>query len=104
MTVDSCPSAVYPNRVVRPFQSVGAFGPRDFDKYVWQAPIPLFDPANDAHQRLADLGVRAAGVTGEVEIPANDGFQAARRRIRATLEQSGLNEALNASLGELLPS
>ncbi|EQD49500.1 BseRI endonuclease, partial [mine drainage metagenome] len=37
---------------VQPLQSRGLFGPRDFDKYVFQLPIPIYDPAQPAHLRL----------------------------------------------------
>ena len=88
--------------LVKPFQSVGAFGPRDFDKYVWQAPLPPFDPENEAHQRLAELGMRAAEVTAGIQVPARERFQRTRRRIRHALAESGLNTALNAAVAELV--
>ncbi len=43
------------SQLVRPFMSVGAFGPRHFDKYVWQAPIPVFDPDSALHAHLVSL-------------------------------------------------
>lgn len=88
--------------LVRPFQSVGAFGPRHFDKYVWQAPIPLFDPGIDTHRHLADLGGRAELLAADVVVPVGERFQAARGRIRASLENGELHEALNTSVRELL--
>jgi hypothetical protein len=88
--------------LVRPFQSVGAFGPRDFDKYVWQAPIPRFEAAQEVHRRLADLGAQGARLAGDVELSAGEGFQAARRGIRAALDAAGLDVALNAALKDLL--
>lgn len=91
-------------KLIRPFQSVGTFGPRDFDKYVWQAPIPLFDPAQDAHRRLASLGVRGSQVAAAVTLPGEERFQAARRRIRQGLEKTGLDRELNDSLATLLRS
>lgn len=88
--------------LVRPFQAVGAFGPRHFDKYVWQAPIPLFDEAERAHQEMAGLGMRGREIAAGVEIPTGEGFQAARRRIRGALDRAGLDAALDAALKELL--
>lgn len=90
--------------LIRPFQSVGAFGPRHFDKYVWQAPIPVFDPANHLHRRLAELGVRATEVARGVDVPVGERFQASRQRIRAALDRTGLDRALNTDLAELLKS
>jgi hypothetical protein len=88
--------------LVRPFQSVGAFGPRDFDKYVWQAPIPIFARGNPLHQNLASLGARGAAAAGEVVIADGAGYQAGRKYIRSALEDSGLDRLLNAALDELL--
>ena len=58
------------SELVRPYQSVGAFGARDFDKYVWRAPVPTFDAHYPLHARLVALAGdagrrqrrRAAGV------------------------------------------
>jgi hypothetical protein len=36
--------------IVQPLQARGEHNPRDFDKYVWRAPIPLYEPANSLHQ------------------------------------------------------
>ncbi len=38
------------SELVRPYQSVGAFGARDFDKYVWRSPIPSFDTHHPLHE------------------------------------------------------
>jgi hypothetical protein len=89
--------------LIRPFQSVGAFGPRDFDKYVWQAPIPTFDADNDLHLRIAKLGAQAARVIRDVELPTGQRFQAARSLIRETLASNGFEAATNALLADLLP-
>lgn len=84
--------------LIRPFQSVGAFGPRHFDKYVWQAPIPAFDPSKEAHRRLAQLGTEATEIAAQIDIPHAQGFQAARRRIRQALGDAQLDEQLNDTL------
>jgi hypothetical protein len=44
--------------LVKPMQARGLFGPRDIHKKVLELPIPLFDPANDAHVQLATIGER----------------------------------------------
>jgi hypothetical protein len=92
------------NALVRPYQSVGAFGPRDFDKYVWQSPIPLFDPENPQHQQLVDLAVEAEAVAGHVELQATTSFQAARRLIRHELIDAGITSSLDEAVAQLLPS
>ncbi len=41
--------------VVAPLQARGGWGPRHFDKYVFHAPIPLYDPNNEIHENLVHL-------------------------------------------------
>jgi SAM-dependent methyltransferase len=88
--------------LIRPFQSVGAFGPRDFDKYVWQAPIPTFDPTDRAHQDMVQLAIRSSQIARAVKIPPGARFQAARRSIRERLDSSGMDKLLNAALKKVL--
>ncbi|MFZ0168985.1 MAG: class I SAM-dependent methyltransferase [Candidatus Dormiibacterota bacterium] len=88
--------------LVRPYQSVGAFGPRDFDKYVWQMPIPLFDPAKALHQHLVTLAGQAEAAARSVSLPTSGRFQAARRAIRQTLSVSGLATELDLAVKALL--
>jgi hypothetical protein len=71
-------------RIVQPLQARGEHNPRDFDKYVWQAPIPLYDNDNALHRQLVDIGRRATELAATVELP-NLSFQALRRRIRSAL-------------------
>jgi SAM-dependent methyltransferase len=87
---------------VRPFQSVGAFGARDFDKYVWKAPIPSFDPKATLHARLAALATEAGEIASNVELPEGVGFQAARRLIREELAAGGISAMLDNAVAELL--
>ncbi|MGA2319736.1 MAG: N-6 DNA methylase [Solirubrobacteraceae bacterium] len=90
------------NDLVRPYQSVGAFGARDFDKYIWRSPIPTFDTHHPLHARLVTLAGDAEAIAEGVELPAYGGFQAARRQIRAALTEAGLAQALNEAVAELL--
>jgi hypothetical protein len=89
--------------LVRPCQSVGAFGPRDFDKYVWYVPIPQYDANDDRHRQLVDLGIKGETVCEAVELPEGVGFQRARGLLRAALEEAGIAEALDAAVRALLP-
>jgi hypothetical protein len=89
------------NQLVKPYQSVGAFGPRDFDKYVWQAPIPGFNPENSLHGRLARLAEEAQTVAQEVELGVGESFQRARRLIRESLSAAGISAALDDAVREL---
>jgi hypothetical protein len=87
---------------IRPFQSVGAFGPRDFDKYVWMPETPLFDPEDDLHLTLAALAEQAEAVARGVAPPARGGFQRHRRDVRNALAAAGLSEQLDEAVTELL--
>lgn len=94
--------------LVRPYQSVGAFGPRDFDKYVWYVPVPLYSAKNDEHRRLVELAGRAESVAASVELPERMGFQAARRLIREALFTEGviaqIDGAVSALVGIVAPA
>jgi hypothetical protein len=90
------------NDLVKPFQSQGLFGPRDFDKYVWQSPIPAFDPDNALHIQLSDLAVRAADVSLNVSLEGISSFQTARRVIRKALTAAGIATALDEAVLDLL--
>ena len=42
--------------LIKPMQSRGLFGPRDIHKKVWELSIPKFDPSNQDHIALSELG------------------------------------------------
>ncbi len=44
------------DKLVKPMQSRGLFGPRDIHKKVLELPIPQFKMDNPVHSRLAELG------------------------------------------------
>jgi methylase of polypeptide subunit release factors len=44
------------DRLVKPMQARGLWGPRDIHKKVLELPIPRFDPSGGAHLKLAELG------------------------------------------------
>jgi hypothetical protein len=90
------------NRLVKPYQSVGAFGPRDFDKYVWLAPIPRYDPNKSEHRQLVDLAAEGEAIAVEVEVEGIESFQTVRRLIRRKLSNAGIEAALDAAVRQLL--
>jgi hypothetical protein len=90
------------NARVEPYQSRGAFGPRDFDKYVWALPVPLFDASEPLHQHLSELGQKAESVAAAVQAPSRGGFQAHRRAVREALASSGLASDLDDAVGRLI--
>lgn len=87
---------------VRPLQARGEHNPRDFDKYVFQVPIPLYDPEDARHQHLAELAEHAEAVAGNVDLPTGISFQALRRRVREALAQTGLATEINHAVNTLL--
>lgn len=44
------------DKLIKPMQSRGLWGPRDIHKKVLELPIPQFDVTNPAHQRLVKVG------------------------------------------------
>jgi hypothetical protein len=44
------------DKLIKPMQSRGQWGPRDIHKKVLDLPIPQFDPSQPEHRRLAELG------------------------------------------------
>ena len=86
---------------VEPLQSRGAFGPRDFDLYVFHVPIPLFDPAD-----LRTLSSPSWEARAEIRLQRRPGwqlgFQKARRLVREGLEATGVSGAIESAVDELL--
>jgi SAM-dependent methyltransferase len=86
---------------VRPFQSRGEYGPRDFDKYVFHVRIPLYAPTDPVHSHLAELARHAEDVAAAVDVEGV-GFQRARTRIREALLEDGVGGELERVVRELL--
>lgn len=84
------------------FQSRGQFGARDFDKVIWNLPIPLFDPRNPLHRKLADAGAEAEKKAHAVDLVEGEKFQRARRRIRESLIEDGIAVRIDALVEKLL--
>jgi hypothetical protein len=89
-------------QVIRPLQNRGEHNPRHFDKYVFQAPIPLYNPNDEAHRHLAGLAERAEAVAAAVELPAGVAFQALRRRIRQALDADTVGKEIEVAVADLL--
>lgn len=88
-------------RFVQPLQGRGEHNPRDFDKYVWQAPIPLYDPQRPAHRTLVDLAGEAETVVAELELPRQS-FQALRRLARVELNRTGIADRIDTLVTGML--
>lgn len=79
---------VNPGILVRPLQARGEHNPRDFDKYIFQVPIPLYQPDNTNHQALVQLAEEAEHLAAAVELSPGTPFQVLRRRVRQALDLS----------------
>ena len=44
------------DKMIKPMQTRGLYGPRHFHKKVLEIPIPRFEPSNKIHRHLAELG------------------------------------------------
>lgn len=87
---------------VRPLQSRGLFGPRDFDKNVFRVPIPTYSEGDERHRQLVALAEHAEAVAASVAIDGLDS-RAARRKINATLQDDGVQQQIEGILEQVLP-
>jgi SAM-dependent methyltransferase len=87
---------------VTPLQSVGQFGPRDFDKYVFRIPFPRFNQRDSLHGRIVRAAARAEKISASAPLPEMVGFQKARSMIREALEARGVMQEIEAAVHELL--
>lgn len=88
------------DRVV-PMQPRGWRDPRDFDKLVWELPIPEFAAGNALHAALAAVGQEAEAVAASVELPTGD-YRRKRRAIRDALAAAGLAARMETLVARLL--
>ncbi|MBB4197354.1 SAM-dependent methyltransferase [Rhodoblastus sphagnicola] len=87
---------------IEAFQSRGRFGARDFDKVMFNLPIPRFDGKDRLHLALAGTAARAEEIAAGVVLPEGVKFQRARALIRAGLTEAGVAEKIDALVARLL--
>ncbi len=87
---------------VAPYQAQGQWGARDFDKYVFNLPIPRFDGSDALHQRLALAARRAKTVADRVDLREGEYFTRSRRRVRDALAEHGVASRLEELVADLL--
>ncbi|MGW3755141.1 N-6 DNA methylase [Streptomyces sp. NPDC005134] len=87
---------------VRPLQARGEHNPRHFDKYVWQVPIPLYDPDDSDHQILAGLAAEAETLVGTLDLSGGKSFEVLRRRVREALAASDVGRGIEAVVQRVL--
>jgi SAM-dependent methyltransferase len=86
---------------VRPMQARGEHNPRDFDKYIFQIPIPQYEPSDAAHAQLVALAERAEHVAARTALPEVR-FELQRKCIREALDRDGVGADINAIVKALL--
>jgi hypothetical protein len=75
---------------VKPFQTRGAFGARDFHRRPFEVlpnPIPLFDPQNERHLRLAELSRRCHQRVADMKLPQDKRIGRLRQEVREALRE-----------------
>ena len=87
---------------VEQYQSQGQWGARDFDKYVFNLPIPKFDESNSLHREIVKAAKTAEDVVLAVPEIEGEYFTRTRRRVRDALVENGVAEELESLVGELL--
>lgn len=87
---------------IRPLQARGEHNPRHYDKYVWQVPIPIFDPEHVRHARLSHLAEQAEALAARVELPSGKRFESLRRRVREAVASSETGKEIEAEVAGLL--
>jgi hypothetical protein len=83
-------------------QSRGQWGARDFDKVVFNLPIPRFDLKAKLHRDLAAAAEAAEEIAAAVALPEGVKFQRARALVRSALKDAGLADRVDALVAQLL--
>ena len=84
------------------YQSRGQWGARDFDKVIFNLPIPRFDAKIKLHRDLAAAAERAEGIAIAVALPEGAKFQRARGMVRDALAEAGVSERIDVLVAQLL--
>ncbi|MEU1686469.1 N-6 DNA methylase [Micromonospora sp. NPDC005707] len=88
---------------IRPLQTLGLFGPRHFDKHVFDAPIPVFDAGNSEHMKLVSLAADAEEVAAGVDVTGTRDFKQARKLVRNALASSGITDLIETAVATVVP-
>jgi hypothetical protein len=83
-----------PNRMMKPFQSRGNFGPRDVSKKILEVALPEYNADVEQHRRLASLGRQAEEHTArfladrDLSGLSGNNLGRMRKRVRTHLERT----------------
>ena len=80
--------------LTRPLMSYGK-DERDIHKHVWELPIPMYDPGNPIHRRLAELGTALERVVAAFKVNESIHFAATRRHIRDIVMETPEGQEIN---------
>ena len=83
-------------------QSRGQWGARDFDKVIFELPIPAYDSSSALHQELAAAARLAEEVAASVTLLPSVHFVRARSMVRAALLADGVAQKVEALVVTLL--
>ncbi|MGO9006821.1 MAG: hypothetical protein ACLQIQ_01750 [Beijerinckiaceae bacterium] len=83
-------------------QSRGQWGARDFDKVMFNLPIPRFDAKNSLHREIAEAAREAEDIAAAVPLPENVKFQRARGLVRTALSEASVAQMIDALVARLL--
>ena len=83
-------------------QSRGQWGARDFDKVIFELPIPAFDSSVALHGELATAARLAEEVAASVILPPGVHFVRARSMVRDALRAQGVAQKIEALVATLL--
>ncbi|GBD11748.1 hypothetical protein HRbin23_01425 [bacterium HR23] len=75
---------------VKPYQTKGSFGERDFHRRPFEVlprPIPPYDPADRAHRRLAELSQACHRKVAEMALPQEKPIGRVRGEVRSALKK-----------------
>jgi hypothetical protein len=83
-------------------QSRGQWGARDFDKVVFNLPIPRFDSKTALHGAISAAAAKAEKIAAVVELPESVKFQRARALVRTALKEVGVADEIDELVARLL--
>jgi hypothetical protein len=86
------------------WQSRGQWGARDFDKVMFNLPIPRFDEADEIHMALVAASEEAEETAENTALPEGVKFQQARRIVREALKETGISGKIDNLVARLLGS
>lgn len=90
------------NDGVKPMQAKGNFGPRHFHLHIWKLPFPEFNPQNELHLKISELGRTARELIGGLELPLGKGHVALRKLVNTHLIDTGIQSGIDSGVTELL--